>query len=41
MVYIWQEKRSVTVDMPGDDFLEAVKRGDSVKVHADGTVEVG
>lgn len=38
---VWLDKRSVTVDMLGDEFLEAVKTGDPVKVHADGTVEVG
>jgi predicted aconitase with swiveling domain len=38
---IWLDKRSVTVDQLGDEFLEAVKTGDPVKVHADGTVEVG
>ncbi|MBW2404668.1 MAG: hypothetical protein JRF42_12885 [Deltaproteobacteria bacterium] len=25
----------------GDDFLDAVKTGDKVKVHEDGTIEVG
>jgi hypothetical protein len=25
----------------GDDFLKAVKTGDPVEVHADGTVEIG
>ena len=41
MADVWLEKRSVTVDLLGDEFLEAVKTGDPVKVHADGTVEVG
>ncbi len=35
------EKRSVTIELLGDDFLKAVKTGDPVKVHADGTVEDG
>ncbi len=38
---IWLDKRTVTVDLLGDDFLEAVKTGDPVKVYTDGTVEVG
>ena len=41
MADVWLEKRSVTIDMLGDDFLEAVNTGDPVKIHADGTVEVG
>jgi predicted aconitase with swiveling domain len=41
MADAWLDKRSVTVDMLGDDFLKAVATGDPVKVHADGTVEVG
>lgn len=41
MADIWLDYRSVTVDMLGDEFLKAVNTGDPVKVHADGTVEVG
>ena len=37
----WLGKRIVTVDLLGDDFLDAVKTGDQVTVHEDGTVEVG
>ena len=37
----WLGKRIVTVDLLGDDFLNAVKTGDKVKVHENGTVEVG
>ena len=37
----WLGKRIVTVDLLGDDFLDAVKTGDKVKVHEDGTIEVG
>ena len=36
----WMGKRIVTVDMLGDDFLDAVKTGDKVTVHEDGTVEI-
>jgi predicted aconitase with swiveling domain len=36
----WLGKRIVTVDMLGDDFLDAVKTGDTVKVSSDGTVEI-
>jgi predicted aconitase with swiveling domain len=37
----WLGKRLVTVDLLGDDFLDAVKTGDKVTVHEDGTIEVG
>jgi predicted aconitase with swiveling domain len=37
----WLGKRIVTVDLLGDDFLDAVKTGDKVTVHEDGTIEVG
>jgi predicted aconitase with swiveling domain len=38
---IWNDKRIVTIDLLGDDFLDAVNTGDPIKVYADGTVEVG
>ena len=38
---IWNEKRIITVDLLGDEFLEAVKTGDPIAIHEDGTVEVG
>ena len=38
---IWNEKRIITVDLLGDDFLETVKTGDPIAIHEDGTVEVG
>lgn len=38
---IWLDYRSITIDQLGDEFLQAVKTGDHVKVFADGTVEVG
>jgi predicted aconitase with swiveling domain len=41
MADIWNERRIVTVDMLGDDFLETVQTGDPITINADGTVEVG
>ena len=38
---IWNEKRIITIDLLGDEFLEAVNNGDPIAIHADGTVEVG
>jgi predicted aconitase with swiveling domain len=38
---IWNEKRIITIDLLGDDFLEAVSMGDPIKIYEDGTVEVG
>ncbi len=38
---IWNEKRIITIDLLGDEFLEAVNTGDPIAIHADGTVEVG
>jgi predicted aconitase with swiveling domain len=38
---IWNEKRIITIDLLGDDFLEAVNTGDPIKIYTDGTVEVG
>jgi len=36
----WLDKRIIAVDMLGDEFLDAVKTGNKVKVHEDGTVEI-
>jgi predicted aconitase with swiveling domain len=41
MADIWMEQRIVAIDLLGDEFLEAVNTGDPVKIHEDGTVEVG
>ncbi len=41
MADIWMEKRIITVDLLGPEFLEAVKTGDPIKVSEDGTVEIG
>ncbi len=38
---IWNDKRIITIDLLGDEFLETVKTGDPIAIHADGTVEVG
>jgi predicted aconitase with swiveling domain len=38
---VWNGKRVVTIDLLGDEFLEAVKTGDPIAIHEDGTVEVG
>ena len=36
----WLGKRIVTVDLLGDNFLNAVKTGDKVTVYKDGTMEI-
>lgn len=41
MADIWMDKRIITIDMLGQEFLDTVKTDDTVKIHADGTVEVG
>ncbi len=38
---IWKEKRVITIDLLGDEFLETVKNGDPISINEDGTVEVG
>jgi predicted aconitase with swiveling domain len=38
---VWNKKRVITIDLLGDEFLEAVKTGDPIAIHEDGTVEVG
>ena len=38
---VWNEKRVITIDLLGDEFLETVKTGDPITIKADGTVEVG
>ncbi len=38
---IWNEKRIITIDLLGDDFLASVNTGDPIAIHADGTVEIG
>ncbi len=38
---VWNDRRVITIDLLGDEFLEAVKSGDTVSIKEDGTVEVG
>jgi predicted aconitase with swiveling domain len=38
---IWNDKRIITIDLLGDEFLETVQTGDRIAIHADGTVDVG
>jgi predicted aconitase with swiveling domain len=38
---VWYDRRVITVDLLGDEFLEAVNTGDPIAIHEDGTVEVG
>ena len=38
---VWNKKRTITIDLLGDEFLEAVKTGDPIAIHEDGTVDVG
>ena len=37
---VWEESNVIAIDMLGDEFLETVKTGDTVKVEEDGTVTV-
>jgi predicted aconitase with swiveling domain len=38
---IWNDNKVITIDLLGDEFMEAVKTGDKIKISEDGTVEVG
>ena len=38
---VWYKRRVITIDLLGDDFLEAVNTGDPISIKEDGTVEVG
>lgn len=38
---VWNDRRVITIDLLGDEFLKTVKTGDRIKIHEDGTVEVG
>ncbi len=41
MADIWMNHRIITIDLLGDEFLNAVNTGDPIKVSEDGTVEIG
>ena len=41
MADIWMDKRIITVDLLGQDFLDAANTGDPIKVYEDGKVEIG
>ena len=41
MADIWMEKRIITVDLLGQDFLDAANTGEPIEVHEDGRVELG
>jgi predicted aconitase with swiveling domain len=38
---VWNDRSVITIDQLGDEFIEAVKSGDTVSIKEDGTVEVG
>ena len=38
---IWYDRRVITIDLLGDEFLDAVNTGDPIAIHEDGTVVVG
>ena len=38
---VWNDRKVITIDMLGDEFIEAVKTGDPISIMEDGTVELG
>ena len=38
---IWNDRKVITIDLLGDEFMETVKTGDKIKISEDGTVQVG
>ena len=38
---VWNDRKVITIDLLGDEFLETVKTGDPISIKEDGTVEVG
>jgi predicted aconitase with swiveling domain len=38
---VWNDRKVITIDLLGDEFMETVKNGDPIKISEDGTVEVG
>ena len=41
MDFVWNDRRVITIDLLGDEFLDTVKSGDPISIKEDGTVEVG
>ena len=41
MADIWMDKRIVTIDLLGQEFLDAVQMGEPIKAYEDGRVEIG
>jgi hypothetical protein len=37
---VWNDRRVITIDLLGDEFLDTVKSGDTVSIKEDGAVEV-
>jgi predicted aconitase with swiveling domain len=38
---VWNDRKVITIDLLGDDFMNTVKNGDKIKISEDGTVTVG
>jgi predicted aconitase with swiveling domain len=38
---VWNDRKVITIDLLGDDFMNTVKNGDKIKISEDGTVVVG
>ena len=38
---VWNDRKVITIDLLGDEFMETVKTGDPIAIREDGTVEVG
>jgi uncharacterized membrane-anchored protein len=38
---VWNDRKVITVDLLGDEFMNTVKNGDKLKISEDGTVVVG
>ena len=38
---IWNNRRVITIDLLGDDFINTVKSGDKISIKEDGSVTVG
>jgi hypothetical protein len=38
---VWNDRKVITIDLLGDEFMNTVKNGDKLKISEDGTVVVG